>query len=238
MVFLLNKYTKWYYNIVENAKIRDNSSLVVEKHHIVPDCMYKARKRKGKPGHIEGNPDDIRNIVCLTIREHFLCHWLLTKMVEQKYKAAMQYGLFMMSRSSKLHTRNLSAWQVSKCRESVRTALTGRTLSNETKEKIAKKVSKKLKGRKQSKEHIENRTKFLRGSTKTEEHKNKISQSKKGKPSYIRTPEIIEKNRKNRIGATQNYKWWSKGNQSTQSPVCPGPDWVPGRINIRRAESQ
>jgi hypothetical protein len=72
--------------------------------------------------------------------------------------------------------------------------MTGRKLSKESKEKIGKANSIKLKGKKQSKEQIENRAKSLKelyksgkivhhfkGKHFSEEHKKKISESNKGK---------------------------------------------------------
>jgi hypothetical protein len=64
--FLSNKYTKWYYNIINNAQLRILVGYV-EKHHIIPKSL--------------GGSNRADNLVKLTAREHFICHWLLTKMV-------------------------------------------------------------------------------------------------------------------------------------------------------------
>jgi hypothetical protein len=67
MIFIKNKYTNWYYSIVENARSR----VLVEyseKHHIIPKSL--------------GGNNSIDNIVKLTAREHYICHLLLTKMTE------------------------------------------------------------------------------------------------------------------------------------------------------------
>ena len=72
--FLKNKYTKWYVNIISAAQSRDISGYT-EKHHIIPKSLGGSNKKK--------------NLVKLTAREHFVCHWLLTKMVsdiKQKYQ--------------------------------------------------------------------------------------------------------------------------------------------------------
>lgn len=98
MIFIQNKYTKWYFDIVNNAKCR---SLPIdeysENHHIVPDCFYIARKRKGPKGWLPGNPEEATNKVRLTIREHVVCHWLLIKMTTSKEKAYMVQALNMLS---------------------------------------------------------------------------------------------------------------------------------------------
>ena len=76
MIFNNSKYTRWYNQIIEQAKIRviinDGYS---ERHHIIPKSL--------------GGSDSETNLVKLTAREHFVVHWLLIKMVintKQKYQ--------------------------------------------------------------------------------------------------------------------------------------------------------
>jgi hypothetical protein len=72
--FLKNKYTKWYFNIIAAAQSRDISGYI-EEHHIIPKSLGGTNKKE--------------NLVNLTGREHFICHWLLTKMIsgtKQKYQ--------------------------------------------------------------------------------------------------------------------------------------------------------
>ena len=38
----------------------------VERHHIIPECWFKDRKRKGPIGWLEGDPDAPENIVFLS----------------------------------------------------------------------------------------------------------------------------------------------------------------------------
>ena len=73
-LFLNNKYTRWYFAIIQNAK---NKNVIgyTESHHIIPRCL------NGK------------ETVHLTAREHFICHLLLTKMTEGKIKRKMIYAL-------------------------------------------------------------------------------------------------------------------------------------------------
>ena len=68
-MYLNNKYTKTYYNIVNRASQRTLDGYT-ETHHIIPKSL--------------GGEDTQENLVVLTAREHFLCHWLLTRMVENK----------------------------------------------------------------------------------------------------------------------------------------------------------
>lgn len=87
-IFLKNKYTKWYYAIIDRAVLRVNIE-PNEKHHIIPESFFIKRKRPGSIGWLEGNPNDPSNIVPLTEHEHFVCHLLLPKMTTgpSKHKA-------------------------------------------------------------------------------------------------------------------------------------------------------
>lgn len=78
--FINNKYTSWYYAIIHFAKTRDLTFNYVEKHHIIPQSFFIKCKKGGVPGWLSGNPNTKDNIVSLTFKEHFVCHWLLTKM--------------------------------------------------------------------------------------------------------------------------------------------------------------
>jgi len=89
MIFIDNKYTKVYFNIIERAR----TSLIsdyVEKHHVVPVSL--------------GGDNAEENLVSLTARQHFICHWLLTKMVAGSAKKKMVFALNMMlCRSTNQH---------------------------------------------------------------------------------------------------------------------------------------
>jgi hypothetical protein len=69
MIFIDNKYTRVYYQIVERAKARIIKGYT-ENHHIIPKSL--------------GGNNSKENLVQLTAREHFICHWLLAKMVSSK----------------------------------------------------------------------------------------------------------------------------------------------------------
>jgi len=90
-VYLQNKYTRCYYNIVERAKARDLPDYV-ETHHIIPKSL--------------GGSNSNDNLVKLTAREHFICHWLLTKMLSDgKDRWRMMYAFYSFTRMSKNHAR-------------------------------------------------------------------------------------------------------------------------------------
>jgi len=69
----MNKYTRWYNQIINRAQKRVIEGYT-ERHHIQPRSL--------------GGTDSVDNLVDLTAREHFVCHWLLTKMTagEDRYK--------------------------------------------------------------------------------------------------------------------------------------------------------
>ncbi len=94
-IFLDNKYTKWYKNIIEIATSTPRDK-PYETHHILPKCM--------------GGSNDISNLVRLTPREHLICHILLTKMVPpgtlESYK--LHKAIMSMNRQSKSQSRILN----------------------------------------------------------------------------------------------------------------------------------
>ena len=131
MIFIDNKYTRWYYSIVARATARTLSPEVyVEKHHIVPKSL--------------GGSNLSTNLVSLTAREHFLCHWMLTKMTIGKSRQSMVFALRMLKAASGKHRRHQSPI-ASRVYESIRAEhskylsdlLKGRVVSIETKQKMS-----------------------------------------------------------------------------------------------------
>ena len=96
-----NKYSKWYFSIIENAKVRDSIGYV-ERHHIIPKSL--------------GGSNNIDNIVRLYPKEHFICHWLLTKITNGPDYHKMLYALSNMCRTSKNQKRITSSWQYDLCK--------------------------------------------------------------------------------------------------------------------------
>lgn len=85
-IFLDNKYTKTYWNIIEKAKKREKEpSIKTEKHHIFPKSIF--------------GDNDL--LVYLTIREHFVVHKLLIKMTTGQNKAKMVFACFLMAKKQK-----------------------------------------------------------------------------------------------------------------------------------------
>jgi len=82
-MFLENKYTRWYFQLIENAKERNQNIEYCEKHHIVPRCL--------------GGSNSSENLVTFSAREHFIAHLLLTKMLTGPAKRKMVFALFRMT---------------------------------------------------------------------------------------------------------------------------------------------
>lgn len=64
-MFIDNKYTKWYHQIINNRLANPVVGLT-EKHHIIPSSL--------------GGSNDPSNLVALTAREHYVVHLLLARM--------------------------------------------------------------------------------------------------------------------------------------------------------------
>lgn len=78
--FIDNKYTKWYYKIIERSKNRIIDGYH-ERHHIIPKSLGGTNRKD--------------NLVSLTAREHFICHLLLVKMTNDGDKKKMSYALWL-----------------------------------------------------------------------------------------------------------------------------------------------
>jgi hypothetical protein len=107
-----NKYTRWYYQLVDHRRINKvPKSVYSESHHIIPESFYENRKREGAKGWLPGNPDARINKVRLTAREHALCHWLLIKMTSDDEQAndLMVYAFNMMDVGGEHMGRSTSA---------------------------------------------------------------------------------------------------------------------------------
>lgn len=73
-------YKKLYKQIIDQAKKENrmkNQGIYYEQHHIVPDFLFKNRKRSGPKGHLDGDPNHPSNLVLLTFSEHLMAHYYL-----------------------------------------------------------------------------------------------------------------------------------------------------------------
>lgn len=85
-------YSKVYFSTIEKAVTRGwKKARGRERHHIIPQSL--------------GGSNDKSNLVYLSCREHFLCHWLLVKMTEGEYYHKMVYALMGMRAENKQQER-------------------------------------------------------------------------------------------------------------------------------------
>ena len=154
-------YQKIYNKIIEKArseeKIRENG--YYEVHHIIPTCI--------------GGTDDISNLVKLTLREHFICHKLLTKMYPENKKIVHAFWMITITTLGSLkslYENNLykkdgeminrikhfmydenklviSSRDYEYARETYRKMMIGHTVSEETKKLISSKTKSGMKNK-------------------------------------------------------------------------------------------
>lgn len=173
MIFIDNKYTSVYYNIINKAKSRIIAiDIYTERHHIIPKSL--------------NGTNNSTNLVILTAREHFVCHWLLTKMVTDKNKIKMIYALYCMQCATidqqryfnKITSRVFARLKgklimSDETKQKLRLANLGKTASNETKQKLKNKIISSETRNKISQAH--------QGKIVSAETGRKISAAKKGK---------------------------------------------------------
>ena len=170
-MFLENKYTRWYFAIVDNARRRLSHSGYIEKHHIIPESM--------------GGTDALENLVSLAAREHFICHLLLAKMTTGRDLMKMRKALrYMMCVPQKMH--------------GLRWIPTGRTveiarkeaaLANKGNREIAVKISKSHTGKMLSEEHKRKIAVGLMGTVKSIKAAKASGDKQRGQPKSEVTKE-------------------------------------------------
>jgi hypothetical protein len=171
IAFLENKYTRWYYIIINNAKNR-NFDGYVEKHHIIPRSL--------------NGTDDNNNIVRLTAREHFVCHLLLTKMVAGQHQQLMKFAVGKFVQSAPWQQRIFTSWEYKKIRETISHARTGKKHSIESRIKMSARAqgrtpwNKGVTGIVHSEESNKKRSYTLTGRKRSDEFCQKVSEGKKG----------------------------------------------------------
>jgi len=189
-------YLKVYNQIVDRAKNRDLINQYVEKHHIIPRCM--------------GGSDEKQNIASLTAREHYICHWLLTRIYPANTK--LGYAFWAMSNQK-------SQYQQDRYTPSSRAYL-------EAKEHCSKLSSQERTGvKKWSEEAKANMSLSRQGVLKTDTHKANIREYAKnrtlqhrekiraGKTGIPHRPETKEKIRNSLRTAREQQGWKSPNNR-------------------------
>ena len=220
-MFVENKYYKIYNQIIDNRKNNPVTGYT-ETHHIIPKSL--------------GGTNDPKNLVALTAREHYICHYLLTKFTtgQDYYNMAYAFNLMNFDNSSlnRNNNRQINSILYENNRIKISEFMKGHDVPEETRNKISESLMGRFKG-----ENSPNWGKKL-----TPEIREKISKSKKGQsagknnpmygvhrygkenPMYGKkhTPEALEKMSKSRKGKKQ--------------PVleCPHCGKIGGRSNMKR----
>jgi hypothetical protein len=195
-MFLSNKYSKYYYNIVARAKSRTLAhGTYVEKHHVIPRSL--------------GGSNEPENIVKLTAKEHLICHRLLIRMTTGIQKSKMAFAAWRMVFSSSKHKRfKVTARVYESIKIEMSKAAKERSKSyrhsTESKQKIAEsklgkpravtwgeKISEANTGKKKTPLTAETKEKISQSLTGrkmgpiSESHRQKVSDSKKGKKIQV-----------------------------------------------------
>ena len=189
----MSKYSNWYQNIINKANNESRQKkrgTYYESHHIVPKCL--------------GGNDDPLNLVLLTAREHFICHFLLTKIHDDP---KLVFALNRMCHDHKGRYINSHLYEIArkafgkaitdfhKARFAIDPNLTQtisaplRNLSPEIRRIRAQRSAESQRGKQLSKhtkkaisETLKGRPNHtLRGIPKTKDHKQKLADAKRGK---------------------------------------------------------
>lgn len=151
--FINNKYRRWYFQIVDRARTRIlDDSVITEKHHVYPSSF--------------GGTNQC--LVSLTLREHFLVHWLLVKFLEGDARRRMYSTLAYFTR----HIEIRSSWRYKLARELARISRRGYKCSVETRRLMGENAKKRT-GEKNpffGKKHSEKFKQELSNKMKGEKH--------------------------------------------------------------------
>lgn len=164
-----NKLISYYQSIIVDG--------YVEKHHIIPKCM--------------GGTDDRMNLVALPVRVHFICHYLLHKAYPNNSPLAL--ALSMMTVNNPYQKRQSKSYLYEIARTARSNALKGVPRPEWVKEKlrVPKKNKENYLGAK-SKEHAAAISKSLKGKKKSKEH---IAKSVEGRKSYFESKTKLKNER-------------------------------------------
>lgn len=202
----MNKYENWYNHIIANGKhIRLPGH---EQHHILPKSL--------------GGTDNAENLVYITAREHFICHWLLTKIHsegEEHWK--MLNALRMMRAENSNQTRystKITSRVYAKLKEEYSLLQSDRVKGKNNPnfgkywtEEQKQTHSKKIKGRTQPLEEKQRQIAAMTGRKReafSEEWIKKLSQAKQGPGNNMygkhHSQETKQKMRKKALGRKQD----------------------------------
>lgn len=183
--FIVNKYHKWYFNIIIKAQVdneyrKSDDRHKYQNHHIIPKSL--------------GGSNSENNLVLMTHKEHYMAHLLLPKMLKLGSKSyiSMVYAFQMMGTTKKDERYNSRLYETFKikyfkhCRGKNHPYY-GRTLSHKHKKKLSmanlgKKASNKTKQKMSVARSGKNNPMY--GKKISKEHKNKMSNVNTGTKNH------------------------------------------------------
>jgi hypothetical protein len=167
-----------------NSLIKTRTSYT-EKHHIVPKSFAKDLSIL--------NINDPNNIVSLTAKEHYVCHLLLARMFNGKFKRKMSYAIHRLSYSNNGNKQEVYVssrhYELLKRQHSLNlmgegNPMFGKLHNEYTKKKISQAASKRIVSKetrlKMSESH-KGSNNSMYGQTHTEDSRKKISDKSKGR---------------------------------------------------------
>jgi len=120
------KYKIWHDGIIAKARAetrKKGGNTYYENHHIIPRSLGGSNRRD--------------NLVLLTAREHFVIHWLLTKIYDGDARKKMKYAMWAFVRKTQRQGRNLTSRQFETARRMGVEAQIGRKFSGEHRQKLS-----------------------------------------------------------------------------------------------------
>jgi hypothetical protein len=124
-----SKYQRWYDEIITRALPDRDFGGYSERHHILPRAL--------------GGGDEPTNLVVLTYREHFLVHWLLTKIYDGEARRPMVWALHCMTMS--LGGRIVAGWQFEVAKRAIKIEVQKRAAIRKEEWMARKKLARKVK---------------------------------------------------------------------------------------------
>lgn len=190
-MYLFNKYTKWYFQIIHRATVRNTFEGYHEKHHIIPRSL--------------GGTNNKENLVKLTAREHFICHRLLTKMTQGNNLTKMKRAVWRMTvKSGKQQQRYKPN---SRTYEYIRLQFGSLRKGKPTTDDVKKKISKANRGK----------TAWNKGIPRTYEEKQLMSARRRETAKIVG---VWNKGKKHSVETLEKIKVKAKNRKMLTCPHC------------------
>lgn len=169
-------YQRIYDQIVQRGQLREKEiDVYYEQHHIIPRCI--------------GGDDKKENLVDLTGREHFICHWLLVRIYPDNRKLIYAFWMMCCIKSRRQSRYKPSSRTYQESREQFSIIHSEEHSNREVSLETRRKIGLKSKNRVYSKERNRKISEKLTGRICSEEHKQNIRKSKTGKKNGPQTEE-------------------------------------------------